>query len=125
MLRSQVYSRSLHSTCCRITADDGRTNFHRALITGALLLCLFSASFLLTGTMRAQEVTGAIVGTVLDPSGAALRDAKVTATDVDRGTTLTAITNDTGSFNLPRVPVGRYKVKAESKGFQTATESGL
>ena len=121
MLRSQVYTRSLHSTCCRIKADDGRTNFHRALTTGALLLCLFSAFFLLTGTMLAQEVTGAIVGTVLDPSGAALRDAKVTATDVDRGTTLTAITNDTGSFNLPRVPVGRYKVKAESKGFQTAT----
>ncbi|HEY1937192.1 MAG TPA: carboxypeptidase regulatory-like domain-containing protein [Candidatus Angelobacter sp.] len=75
---------------------------------------------LLTGVAHAQEVTGAIVGTVVDPSGAALKNVKVTAVDVDRGTTLTASTNDTGSFNLPRVPVGRYRVKAESQGFQTA-----
>ena len=35
-----------------------------------------SNPFLLTGIMHAQEVTGAIVGTVVDPSGAALRDVK-------------------------------------------------
>ena len=57
---------------------------------------------------------------MVDPSGAALTNVKVTATDVERGTMLIAITNDTGSFNLPRVPAGRYQIKAETQGFQTA-----
>jgi hypothetical protein len=120
MLRSQFSKENLYSSCCRITADDGRNNLHRALMASALSLCLLSMLVLLTGVAHAQEVTGAIVGTVVDPSGAALKNVKVTAVDVDRGTTLTASTNDTGSFNLPRVPVGRYRVKAESQGFQTA-----
>ncbi|HWF04815.1 MAG TPA: TonB-dependent receptor [Candidatus Angelobacter sp.] len=73
-----------------------------------------------TGIAHAQEVTGAIVGTVVDQSGASLKNAKVTATDVERGTTLVAVSNDSGAFNLPRVPIGHYVVKAEIKGFQTA-----
>jgi outer membrane receptor protein involved in Fe transport len=89
-------------------------------MAGALLFLFLSSCFLFTGTMHAQEVTGAIVGTVVDPSGAAIPGAKIKATDVDRGTTLTTTTNDTGSFNLPRVPVGHYKVTAEFKGFSTA-----
>lgn len=120
MLRSQVLEESLHSSCWRITADDGRKNIHRALVTGAFLFCLLSLLFWDSGKLNAQEVTGAIVGTVVDPSGAALSGAKVTARDLDRGTTLATTTNDSGAFNLPLVPVGRYEVKAEVKGFQTA-----
>src|ERR1700744_3657094 len=99
MLRSQVLQGSLHSSCCLITVDDGRKNFSKALTTGAFLFCLFSM-LLLSSMLHAQEVTGAIVGTVTDPSGAAISGAKVTATDLDRGTTLTARTNDVGAFNL-------------------------
>ncbi len=118
MLRSQVFQGSLHSSCWRITAADGRKNFHKALVTGAFLLCLLSLLF--SGALYAQEVTASIVGTVADPSGAALSGAKITARDLDRGTTLVTTSNDSGAFNLPRVPVGRYEVKAEVKGFQTA-----
>jgi hypothetical protein len=120
MLRSQVSKGSLHSSCCRITADDGRNHFYRAFMTGALSFCFLSMLVLFTGTSHAQEVTGAIVGTVVDQSGASLKNAKVTATDVERGTTLVTTTNDSGAFNLPRVPVGHYAVKAEMKGFQTS-----
>src|ERR1700741_4761033 len=80
MLRSQVSKRSLHSSCCRITADDGRNHFYRAFITGALSFCFLSMLVLFAGISHAQEVTGAIVGTVVDQSGAALKNAKVTAT---------------------------------------------
>ena len=120
MLRSQVLQGSLHSSCCHITVDDGRKNFSKALTTGAFLFCLLFM-FMLSSMLHAQEVTGAIVGTVTDPNGAALNGAKVTATDVDRGTTLVATTNDVGAFNLPHVPVGRYKVTAEMRGFRTAS----
>jgi Carboxypeptidase regulatory-like domain len=66
----------------------------------------------------AQEVTAAIVGTVADPSGAPIKGATVTATDTDRGTVWTARTNDTGAFNILRLPVGTYTAEATADGFQ-------
>jgi hypothetical protein len=51
-----------------------------------------------------------------------VKDAKVTAKDVDRGTLLTTQSNDSGAFTFPVVPVGNYEVKAEAKGFQAAVQ---
>jgi hypothetical protein len=68
----------------------------------------------------AQEVTAAIVGTVVDPSGAPIKAAAVVARDTDHGTVYSAQTNDTGTFNLPHLPVGTYEVKATAPGFDTA-----
>ena len=62
----------------------------------------------------------AIVGTVVDPSGAAVNGATITAKDLDRGTILTTTTNDEGAFNISGVPVGRYEIKAAATGFQSA-----
>jgi len=70
-----------------------------------------------------QEVTASIVGTVTDPSGAPVKGAKVTATDADRGTVWTADTNDTGAYNLLRLPVGSYSVKVTAPGFQTVQQA--
>ena len=69
-----------------------------------------------------QEVTAAIVGTVTDPSGAPIKGATVTATDTDRGTVSTAQTNDSGSYNLLRLPISTYGVKVTAAGFQTTVE---
>jgi len=90
----------------------------------AVLVMLVVVS--LAGTVTslwAQEVTAAVVGTVTDPSGAPLKGATVTATDTDRGTVWTAQTNDTGAYNLLRLPIGNYTVKATASGFQTAEQS--
>jgi hypothetical protein len=73
----------------------------------------------------AQEVTAAIVGTITDPSGAPIRGATVVATDTDRGTLWTAQTNDSGSYNLLRLPVGTYTVKVTAQGFQTAQKAAF
>jgi hypothetical protein len=72
-----------------------------------------------------QEVTAGIVGTVTDPSGAPLKDATVAATDTERGVTLTTKTNDSGAYNITRVPVGNYIVKISAPGFQTAVHTGI
>ncbi len=79
---------------------------------------------LIAGSMPgfAQEVTAGIVGTVTDPSGAPIVGAAVVATDTERGTTWKAETNDTGSYNLLRLPVGSYSVKVSKEGFQTALQ---
>ena len=48
----------------------------------------------------AQAVFGSIFGTVTDPSGAAVPNAKVTVTDVAKGTTDEATTNESGNYSV-------------------------
>ena len=87
---------------------------------GLGLLLLGMVLGMLAGSAWSQEVTAAIVGTIVDPTGAPIPGATVTVTDVDRGTQLVATTNETGAYNVPRIPVGNYQLKVSAKGFQTA-----
>jgi hypothetical protein len=84
-------------------------------------LCVaYFAAFLATPRIaQTQETTGAITGTVTDPSGAAVPNASVTATNVEMGTTWPTQTNSAGVYNLPRLPIGQYTLKVEAKGFKT------
>jgi carboxypeptidase family protein len=65
-----------------------------------------------------QEVTAAIVGSVVDPSGAPIKGASVVARDTERGVVWNATTNDTGSFDIQRLPVGTYTAEATAPGFE-------
>jgi len=88
-----------------------------ARIALALCFCIF---LLGSQTIWAQETTGTITGSVVDPSNAAIQGATVTAKDADRGTVFTTQTNDSGAFNLTRIPIGTYAVTVSVKGFETA-----
>ncbi len=83
---------------------------------------LVAAVLLLLLPARAQDVTAAINGVVTDPSGAAISGAKVTAKDLDRGTVFPATANSDGAYTLPRLPIGRYEIRVEGKGFQSAVK---
>jgi Carboxypeptidase regulatory-like domain len=63
-------------------------------------------------------VYGNIVGTVNDESGAALPNAKVTITDMNRAVSFTATTNESGFFTRRFLIVGRYQVRVEAEGFR-------
>ncbi|HEX4166164.1 MAG TPA: carboxypeptidase regulatory-like domain-containing protein [Bryobacteraceae bacterium] len=91
------------------------------------MLLLFAYVGLLVHTTNsfAQEVTAVINGIINDPTGAPILGAKVTVTDMDRGTVLPTTTNADGFYNLPRVPVGRYEIRVEMPGFETAVRSGI
>jgi hypothetical protein len=67
-------------------------------------------------------VTAAVTGTITDPSGAPITGAKVVAKDLDRGVTFSGETSAIGSYNLPRLPIGRYQVRAEATGFQSEVQ---
>src|SRR5882762_4107207 len=84
------------------------------------LLCLLAASLTLPHTSYSQQVTASIQGQVMDPSGAPVPNATISAKDVDRGTVLSTTTNGEGIYTLPRLPIGRYEIRAEAKGFQTS-----
>src|ERR1700728_1693372 len=64
-----------------------------------------------------QDVTAAIVGTVTDPSGAAVAGAAVKVTSKERGISYTAETNESGLYRISQLPVGTYDLKVEKSGF--------
>ncbi len=68
----------------------------------------------------AQITTGSILGTVTDPSGAAIPGVLVTATNVNTGFKRTVETDQTGSYNLVNMPLGSYQVRVEANGFKAA-----
>src|SRR5215831_8374429 len=103
------------------TGGVEKHSHRRAPRLGILFLFFVAATFLVAALPApAQQVTGAIVGTVVDPTGAAVAGATITARDTERGTSLTTRSDATGSFDLPDVPVGNYRVTVEAKGFQKA-----
>ena len=67
-----------------------------------------------------QKDAGAIVGLVRDASGAVVAGAKVTVTDVDRGTKLTFTTNGDGEYVASPLRIGSYTVTVEKEGFKKA-----
>src|SRR5258708_37836941 len=103
----------------RTIQSNARTSRSAAWTLPALVILVLLAPALTLG----QEVTAAITGRVMDPSGAALPSATVTAKDVDRGTSVKTQTNSEGAYNLPRLPIGKYEVRGEATGFQTAVQS--
>jgi len=69
----------------------------------------------------AQTVTGAITGTVTDPSEAVVSGAHVTAHNLDTGVNSPTVTNATGFYRIQFLPIGRYEVTVEANGFGTQT----
>jgi hypothetical protein len=72
------------------------------------------------------EVGGATLnGTVTDPTGAAVPNARVTAINTATGLTRETQTNEVGLYSLPRLPAGGYDLGVEAAGFKTAKRTGL
>src|SRR5579862_7351812 len=86
----------------------------RALLTALLLAAVASV------TASAQKDTGAIAGLVKDSSNAVVEGAKVTVTDVDRGTKVVTQTNAQGEYLASPLKVGSYSVTIEKVGFKKA-----
>jgi len=73
----------------------------------------------------AQAVYGNIFGTVTDPQGAAVPNAKVTVTNVRKGTTDVATTNDQGNYSVTHLIPDTYDVSVTAQGFKTAATKGI
>jgi len=84
---------------------------------------------LLGSTMACASVwaqaTAQITGTVRDQSGAVLPGVEVTATQIETSIARSAVTNETGSFILPNLPLGPYRVEAALTGFRTFVQTGI
>ena len=88
-----------------------------------LLLVIVLAS---CGILTAQEVTGTILGTVTDSSGAVVAGATVTITNTDRNAVIRVVkTNRGGEYSAPQLTIGKYTVSVEESGFKKVSELGI
>jgi hypothetical protein len=89
-------------------------------VAAALILSLLMSSQV---PCQAQEVVGAITGTVLDASGAAVQDAVVKAHNVGTNLELTVHSKSNGSYSISNLPVGTYTLSFTKPGFETETHT--
>jgi hypothetical protein len=68
----------------------------------------------------AQEFRGSLLGTVTDASGGVVPGAAVAAVNLATNVRVVATTTDSGTFTIPFVLPGNYRVTVESSGFKTA-----
>jgi hypothetical protein len=73
----------------------------------------------------AQAVYGGIFGTVTDKSGAVVPNVAITVTDISKGTTVTATTNESGLYRLQHLIPDTYKVEAESAGYSKSVVASV
>ena len=91
-----------------------------------LQFCLAVFALLaLTCSGFAQVQNGQFTGTVTDPTGAAIANAKVTVTNLGTNLSITLTTNASGNYNAEELPVGTYKLTAEAAGFRTVANTNV
>ena len=94
----------------------------RNWLVGLSITTLF---LLMVGSMAAQSDRGAIAGTVLDSTGAAVPGAAVTLKQVDTGSVYKTVSGSTGGYRLNDLAIGRYDVTVEANGFKTSVQKGV
>ena len=94
-----------------------------------LLAVAVLAAYLLPGSQatRAQGVGASadLTGTVTDPTGAGVPNAKVTAADPGKGVERSVMTDEHGFYRVSGLPPSSYKVSVEHAGFQTEIATGV
>lgn len=71
-----------------------------------------------------QGITGRIIGTVQDPTGAVISHAVVTATEQNTGVVSRTSTNASGNYHIDNIMPGTYRIKVSAPGFTTVISTG-
>jgi hypothetical protein len=87
-----------------------------SIVDSLLLVCLSLPSL-------AQTITGTISGDVTDTSGAVVAGAKITVENLGTDEKRIATTTTSGSFRVPDLAIGKYKVTATAEGFKTLVQT--
>ena len=68
---------------------------------------------------------GTIVGTVFDPSGALVPNAKITITNIETATVHQYVTNNDGNYTASNLPVGHYNILVDVAGFKRVEQNNI
>ena len=72
-----------------------------------------------------QATSSSILGNVTDPTGAAVPNVTVTATQVDTNFTRSVQSSESGQFNIPLLPLGNYQLEIVAPGFKRFVQTGI
>jgi hypothetical protein len=86
---------------------------------------LAAALLAFIGAAHAQSSRGTVTGTVLDPSGALVRGARMTLNGLQTGVQLSTDTNEAGIYRFDAVDPGVYNLTAAHAGFRTYLAAGI
>ena len=92
----------------------------RSLVVAILCLALAAAL-----PVVAQVTTAELSGSVTDPSGAAIPNVKVTATNIATSLTRDVVTDAAGNYLLTLLPPGSYNLSAEASGFRKTVQNNV
>jgi hypothetical protein len=73
----------------------------------------------------AQVAGGNITGSVRGDTGSAIPGVRISAKDLSTGQVRTALTDTSGAYNLPALPVGKYELTVSATGFVTQVLTGI
>jgi hypothetical protein len=90
-----------------------------------VLFCIGGLLAVLAAPTLFADVTGSILGSVTDPSGAVLTNVEVVATNLDTNLSQSTKTDTAGQYRILALPVGKYKVEATLTGFQKFVATGI
>jgi outer membrane receptor protein involved in Fe transport len=99
---------------------NGKPLLQRVQYVGFVMLLLSGSAF-----AQSEIATATLNGTVTDPSGSAVPNAKVTVTGSATGLTRTVQTNEAGLYSFGRLPVGTYDLTIEAAGFRITRRTGI
>jgi hypothetical protein len=89
------------------------------------ILALFCLSVFFGHLTFGQAVSGNIIGTVTDPSGAAVAGAQVTVANTETGVSTQVTTNESGNYTAPNLPAGSYIITMTQAGFQKFVQQNV
>ena len=93
--------------------------------SGLIFAFIFALVFLASIPMYSQVVGGTILGTITDPTGAAIPSTKVVIKNVATGVITTVTTNAQGIYNAPNLLPGTYEATISAAGFESVVQSGI
>ncbi len=83
-----------------------------------LSLFVMVAGLFFSGSAFGQGTTGTLRGQVLDPAGAVVANAQITATNKETGVSTKIVTTSAGTYDFPSLLPGKYSVTVEAPGFK-------
>jgi hypothetical protein len=94
---------------------------------GTRILMILAVALLATAPVFAQTetTTGSINGVVTDNTGGALPGVTVTVTNTQTGLSRNTVTENDGTFTVPQLPPGTYRVGGELSGLGNAQRTGI
>ncbi|MBV9303976.1 MAG: carboxypeptidase regulatory-like domain-containing protein [Acidobacteriaceae bacterium] len=95
------------------------SKFHFNAVSFCLGLALLLG--LVSNPARAQQVLGAITGTIKDSSGASVPGAAVKARNTSTNLQVSVETQSNGFYSIPNLPIGAYELSFSKSGFETET----